>query len=709
MRQYELIEKVKSYQPSADEDSLIRAYVLASKVHHDQRRESGEPYFYHPTSVAQILIEYKMDADTIMAALLHDTVEDTPTAYQDIETLFSHQVADLVEGVTKLNKIQLIDEDAKQAQNFQELVLATSKDIRILMIKMADRLHNMRTLSACNAESKRKRIAMETLNIYVPLAERIGLHKIKTEMEDLCFQNLYPEAYQKVVKQLNDFESKGKNKINTLIRQFQKLLNDNKLKAEVIGRKKSPYSVWKKLQKHNGAIEEIFDIIGLRVLVKKIPDCYKALGIIHTNFHAIPGGRFKDYISNPKDSGYRSLHTSILGPNNQRLEIQIRTYEMNQEADFGLVAHWEYKQGFHRDAKQYQWMKELLDLIATAKNPKEFLEHTKMALYQDKIFVFSEQGQLFSLKRGATVLDFAYQMGVNLGNTCIGANVNGHKESIGYVLKDGESIHLLTGKVQPDKSWLNQVVTAQARSKILANLRQQQTNQKREEILSEIKKACDKAHLNFTKSDLKNCLKPLKYKSVEALLDDTAKEKITVQKILNTMYPNIKSTFYQRTLGLFKQFKKTPQIAPILGLAQKDKFTLGTCCHPVVGESIVAIETKKNQYVIHTRDCGVLGQYKKSPEKWVAVEWNLSDKNKNQQPARIQIIWKTGPKTMGSVLDCLTKQKVHVAHINTMAQTDKTTEVVADIQVKNSKHLKVVMEKLQKHPKIVSVAKENGQ
>ena len=354
MRQYELIEKVKSYQPSADEDALIRAYVLASKVHHDQRRESGEPYFYHPTSVAQILIEYKMDADTIVAALLHDTVEDTPTAYGNIETLFGHDVAELVEGVTKLTKIQLIDEDAKQAQNFQELVLATSKDIRILMIKMADRLHNMRTLDACKAPEKRKRVAMETLNIYVPLAERIGLHKIKTEMEDLCFQNLYPEAYQKITHQLADFENKGKNNLNSLIRLLKKLLLENHLNAEVIGRKKSPYSVWKKLQTHGNSMEDIFDLIGLRILVKKIPDCYKALGIIHTNFHAIPGGRFKDYISNPKDSGYRSLHTSILGPHNQRLEIQIRTFEMNEESDFGLVAHWMHAKR-PKNAHASQW------------------------------------------------------------------------------------------------------------------------------------------------------------------------------------------------------------------------------------------------------------------------------------------------------------------------------------------------------------------
>lgn len=709
MRQYELIEKVKSYQPSADEDALIRAYVLASKVHHDQRRESGEPYFYHPTSVAQILIEYKMDADTIVAALLHDTVEDTPTAYENIETLFGHDVAELVEGVTKLTKIQLVDEDAKQAQNFQELVLATSKDIRILMIKMADRLHNMRTLNVCKKIEKRKRVAMETLNIYVPLAERIGLHKIKTEMEDLCFQNLYPEAYQKVTKQLAEFEAKGKNNLNTLIRRLKKLLLDNHLKAEVIGRKKSPYSVWKKLQTHGNSMEDIFDLIGLRVLVKKIPDCYKALGIIHTHFHAIPGGRFKDYISNPKDSGYRSLHTCILGPHNQRLEIQIRTFEMNEESDFGLVAHWEYKQGFHRDAHQYQWMQELLELIRTAKNPKEFLEHTKLALYQDKIFIFSDKGLLYSLKRGATVLDFAYLADPKIGNKCIGAIVNGRKEELGYTLHDGDSVRVLTGKTEPEKKWLSMVTSANAKAQIVAVLRTQEINKKRAAVLDDFKKAAERAHIDFDKSDLKNGLKELKYKSVDNLLDDIVAEKLTVQKVLKTLHPSMQSSFYQRTLGLFRQFSKKAQTAPILGLSQKDSFVLGTCCHPVVGESIVAIKTGSHHYTIHTRDCATLSKYKKSPEKWVAVEWNLSPDNHYPQPARLKIVWKTGPATMGSVLDMLIRQKAQVVHMNTLAQTDKTTEVVTDIQVKDLAHLERVIRLLRQHSKVVSVLKENGQ
>lgn len=708
MRQYELIEQVKSYQPSADEDALVRAYVLASKVHYDQKRESGEPYFYHPTSVAQILVDYKMDADTIIAALLHDTVEDTPTAYHDIETLFGHDVAELVEGVTKLNQIQLVDETEKQAQNFQELVLATSKDIRILLIKMADRLHNMRTLFNCKAPEKRHRIAMETLNIYVPLAERIGLHKIKTEMEDLCFQNLYPEAYQDITNKLKEFMDKGKNSLDSLLKLFKKLLKDNHISAEVFARKKTPYSIWHKLQTHNYLMEEIFDLIGIRILVKTIPDCYKVLGLIHTRFHAIPGGRFKDYISNPKDSGYRSLHTCIIGPHEQRLEIQIRTFEMDEEANLGVMAHWQYKQGFHINTKKYEWMQELLELIKTAKSPSEFLEHTKMALYQDKIFLFTSKGKLYSLKKGATVLDFAYLQGVETGNTCVGAYVNGHKEAENYPLKNGQSVRfILNKKKETTQNTLNFVATAQARAKILSYLRSQEEQQTIQKVLEKIKKSAENAHLTFDKSELIPLVKQLKYKNTHALLLDVSKGKVSVRKILTLLHPNMTSSLYQKTLDLIHQWANKPKTAAILGLKSTDKFTLAPCCHPVVGESIVAIGTGKNHYMIHTRDCPTLSKYKKTPEKWVAVEWNLSN-NKNKQPARLKIIWKTGPATMGEIISLLNKQKAQIVHMNTMDQTDKTTEIMADIQVKNNEHLYQVIEALRQHKKIIQIQRESG-
>ena len=709
MRQYELIEKVKSYDKNADEDALARAYVLASKVHHDQRRESGEPYFYHPTSVAQILTEYKMDADTIIAALLHDTVEDTPTAYEDIETLFGKSIADLVEGVTKLSKIQLVNEDIKQAQNFQELVLATSKDIRILMIKMADRLHNMRTLECCKSPAKRKRVATETMEIYAPLAERIGMHKVQIEMEDLAFRILQPEAYHKIQSQLKDMEAKGKIRLSRLISQIKTLLSKNRIKATVIGRTKMPYSIWKKLKTHHNSLEEIFDLTGLRILVKSIPECYQILGIIHTHFKMIPGGRFKDYISTPKDSGYRSLHTSVVGPNNQRLEIQIRTNEMNEEAEFGVAAHWEYKEGVKRDAKKYAWMRELLELIRTSKNPTEFLERTKTALYQDKIFCFSDKGAVYSLPKGATVRDFAYLFGTEMGNMCIGAVVNGKNKKPYELLNDGESVQLLKGKnITPNASWLKEVTTANSKSLINAYLRDKERREKEKKVRLELNKQADEYHFTFDEDELTQAAKTLGYADVSKLLLDLDKKKISYQRVLHTIHPEIKSSLYQRTLNLFHRLTKEEKTAPILGLKATDKFTLGTCCHPVVGESIVAISQKKNVFVIHTRECPALGKYKKYPDKWVAVEWNLSNKNNNPQPARLKIIWKTGPSTMGQVLGLLDKNKADVVHMNTLAQNDKSTEIMADIQVKNQKHLIHVLDELKHHPQVISVVKESG-
>lgn len=709
MRQYELIEKVKSYDKNADEDALARAYVLASKVHYDQRRESGEPYFYHPTSVAQILTEYKMDCDTIIAALLHDTVEDTPTAYEDIEILFGKDIANLVEGVTKLSKIQLIGEDFKQAQNFQELVLATSKDIRILMIKMADRLHNMRTLGYCKDPAKRRRVAQETMDIYAPLAERIGMHKIQIEMENIAFQTLYPDAYQNIQKQLDGLKAKGQLKLNKLIRQIKTLLSKNRIKANVIGRKKMPYSIWKKLKTHDNSLEEIFDLIGLRILVKTIPECYKVLGIIHTNYKMIPGGRFKDYISTPKDSGYQSIHTSVICQDNQRLEIQIRTFDMQEEAEFGVAAHWEYKEGKHKDAKKYAWMRELLELIRTSKTPTEFLERTKISLYQDKIFCFSDKGKVYSLPKGSTVRDFAYLFGTESGNNCIGAVVNGQKKKPSDILADGVSIHLLKGKnITIDNKWLNEVKTANAKALLSSYLDQKKQKEIEKEVREELSEYAGKYHLSLSEEDLQHAVRQLDYRSISQLLTDLKRQKISYQRVLQTVHPEIKSSFYQRTLSLIRSWTKRNQIAPILGLKPTDKFNFGTCCHPVVGESIVAIRQKKNTYVIHRRDCSELSRYKKSPEKWIAVEWNLSDKNNNPQPARLKILWKTGSSTMKQILTVFDQENVDILHMNTLAQNDNATEIVADIQVRHQEHLNDFIEELKKHPKIISVSKESG-
>ena len=465
MRADEIVESVKRYDKKADLESLRRACLFAEKMHHEQRRETGEQYFIHPLAVAEILLEYKMDAETIIAALLHDTVEDTPASYESIRALFGKSVAVLVQGLTKLESYQLQSTASEQAENFQKLILASSKDIRILLIKLADRLHNMRTLGICSAEKKRRK-AQETMDIYVPLAERLGLHKIKTELEDLSFRELNPSAYANITKKLEEMQSKHKTDVASVIKEIEKTLAQNKIKGRMMGRVKMPYSLWHKLQKHDNEMAAIFDVVGVRVIVKNIQDCYRVLGLVHSLYRAIPG-RFKDYISTPKDSGYRSLQTSVLTSKGVFLEIQIRTEEMEDEAMYGIAAHWSYKQGVKYDGRQLPWMKEFLNLISDSQSPAEFLKRAKLHMYTDKLFCFDAQGMLYSLPQGATVLDFACYQGSKVALKCVSCEVNEKSVPLNTALKDGDKVVFrLSSKIVAEKGWMKIVTTAYARTLI---------------------------------------------------------------------------------------------------------------------------------------------------------------------------------------------------------------------------------------------------
>lgn len=467
MRPDELIRVVRSYDKQADVNALKRACMFAEKMHHDQHRESGEKYLIHPLAVAEILTEYKLDCSSVVAALLHDTVEDTPASYESVKALFGKNVADLVQGLTKLENFQLQSSETGQAENFQKLILASSKDIRILLIKLADRLHNMRTLGVCSDEKQRRK-AKETMDIYVPLAERLGLHKIKNEMEDLAFRSLNPSAYANITKRLNEVQNKQKTNVRSVLQELDKMLRQNKIKGRVLGRVKMPYSLWRKLQKYSNEMASIFDILGFRVVVTNVADCYRVLGLVHGMYKAVPG-RFKDYISTPKDSGYRSLQTSVMAPKGIPLEIQIRTEEMEDEAMFGIAAHWSYKQGVKYDGRNFPWMKEFLNLIAQSKSPGEFLRRAKLHLYADKLFCFDAKGKLYSLPQGATALDFACYQGSKVALKCRGVEINDEEKSLGTVLNDGDKVKFqLASSIVAEKDWLKIVKTGQGRT-ILEN------------------------------------------------------------------------------------------------------------------------------------------------------------------------------------------------------------------------------------------------
>ncbi|MGB9041591.1 MAG: RelA/SpoT family protein, partial [Pseudolabrys sp.] len=430
MRQYDLIERVRRYNPDTNEALLNRAYVYAMKAHGEQRRASGDPYFSHPIEVAAILTDLKLDDATIAAALLHDTIEDTEATRAEIDSLFGHDIGTLVEGLTKLKKLDLVTKEAKQAENLRKLLLAIADDVRVLLIKLADRLHNMRTLDYMPPEARR-RAAEETLEIYAPLAGRMGMHEMREELDDLAFRELYPEAYEVVSARLNSLTERSKVLISEIEKQLTKKLADRGIEAKVVGRRKRAYSIWRKMERKSVGFEQLSDIFGFRVVVKTLADCYQALGIVHSTWPMVPG-RFKDYISTPKGNDYRSIHTTVIGPSKQRVELQIRTVEMHEIAEYGIAAHALYKDNvgsptelLSRESTAYAWLRRTIELLAEGSNPEEFLEHTKLELFHDQVFCFTPKGKLIALPRQANVIDFAYAVHTDVGNSAVGCKING--------------------------------------------------------------------------------------------------------------------------------------------------------------------------------------------------------------------------------------------------------------------------------------------
>ena len=467
IRQYELVETVKSYDNNADEEALNKAYVFAMKAHGAQTRASGAPYFSHPLEVAGILTDYKLDTKSIITALLHDTVEDTDVTPDDIRSHFGEEISHLVDGVTKLTQIELQSDQSDQAENFRKLVLAMSEDIRVLLVKLADRLHNMRTLHFIDSQSKRQRIALETMEIYAPLAERIGMQEMKNELEDLAFAVLNEEARDSITARLQFLKDEGRDNVASIVEELRSTLESENLRASVTGREKTPYSIWRKTQKKNVSFEQIADIIAFRIIVKNKEECYRALGIIHGTYNVVPG-RIKDFISTPKPNGYKALHTSIIGPDRHRIEIQIRTQEMHEIAEYGVAAHWHYKQATSiRSGREFRWMRELLEILDQAANPDDFLENTKLEMYPDQVFCFTPVGDVIVLPSRATPVDFAYAVHSEIGDHCVGAKINSRSMPLRTELENGDQVEIITSKAQsPSPIWENFVVTGKARAHI---------------------------------------------------------------------------------------------------------------------------------------------------------------------------------------------------------------------------------------------------
>src|SRR5215475_5018832 len=547
MRQYDLVDRVKKYNPKADEDLLNRAYVYAMKAHGEQTRASGDPYFSHPLEVAAILTDHKLDDATIAAALLHDTIEDTEATRAEIDQLFGKDIGKLVDGLTKLKKLDLVTREAKQAENLRKLLLAIADDVRVLLVKLADRLHNMRTLAHVPPD-KRRRIAEETLDIYAPLAARMGMYEMREELEDLSFRELNPEAWEVVNERLEAVAARNSDLIGEIEQQLARKLADRGIAARVSGRRKPAYSVWRKMERKAVGFEQLSDIFGFRVVVKTLAECYQALGIVHTSWRVVPG-RFKDYISNPKQNDYRSIHTTVIGPRNQRVELQLRTEEMHQIAEYGIAAHALYKDGIgsptemlSRESNAYAWLRRTIELLAEGSNPEEFLEHTKLELFHDQVFCFTPKGKLIALPRNATPIDFAYAVHTDIGNHAVGCKINGKIAPLASELQNGDEVEILTSKAQlaPPAAWESLVATGKARAAMRRATRQAVRTQHAELGRRIVERMCQRAKREYSDDNLSGALPRLARHSIEDVFAAVGRGEMKASDVIRAMHPDYK-------------------------------------------------------------------------------------------------------------------------------------------------------------------------
>ncbi len=712
MRQYELVERVKSYDPNADEDALNRAYVFSMKAHGTQMRDSGDPYFSHPVEVAGILSRMRLDSASIITGLLHDTVEDTLATLKDIQSVFGEEIARLVDGVTKLSQIELQSDKSRQAENFRKLVLAMSEDIRVLLVKLADRLHNMRTLDHVSNEEKRTRIARETMEIYAPLAERIGIRDWKDELEDLAFREINADAHVSITKRLEFLRNRGGNVVERVMDELHRTLADAGVKAEVVGREKKPYSIWRKMQKKDVGFEQLSDIMAFRVIVTDIEECYRALGTIHNNYRLVPG-RFKDYISIPKPNGYRSLHTGVIGPENQRIEVQIRATDMHEVAEFGVAAHWQYKQGAGQtEGKQYRWLRQLLEILEQAAEPEEFLEHTKLEMFSDQVFCFSPKGDLYALPHGSSPVDFAFAVHTEVGNTCVGAKINGRIVPLRSRLRNGDQVDIITSRAQtPSPTWEAFVVTGKARACIRRFVRSQQRSQYITLGREIVAKSFRQDGYDLTEKAVKGVLKKLDFQDVDDLHAAVGEGQLTGRDVLWAVFPGArKKAKSQKVVPInrAKRTKKSDFAVPIRGLIPGMAMHFAGCCHPLPGDRIVGIVTTGKGVTVHTIDCETLESFADMPERWLDVSWDVDEENPEVHLGRIHVVIANEPGSLGTLSTVIGRDGGNISNLKIVHRSIDFFEMVIDIEVSDVKHLTDIMAALRATQVINSVERARG-
>ena len=717
LRQFELVEAVRAYDPTADEALLNRAYVYAMKMHGSQLRASGDPYFAHPIQVAGILTDYRLDTATIVTALLHDVVEDTAATRDDIAERFGEEVASLVEGVTKLSRLELQAEHTRQAENLRKFILAISKDVRVLLVKLADRLHNMRTLKHVKPE-KRERISRETLEVYAPLGRSIGIHSIASELEELAFEHLNPTARTAIERRLEALKLEHGRAIDGVSREVERVLREAGVRAKVFGRQKTPYSIWRKLQRKSVGFSSLSDIYGFRVIVEAEDDCYRALGVIHRAWPMVPE-RFKDFISTPKSNNYRSLHTTVVGPSGLRIEMQIRTEPMDRVAEDGVAAHWAYKNksyGFDKEAMEQdggrdplQNLRHLVQVIEHGEGGEDWVEHAKLEMYLEQVFVFTPKGSLITLPRGGMPLDFAYAVHTEVGDTAVGVKINGELKPMRTQLQNGDVVEIVRGaKREIPVDWRSLTITGRARSAIRRHIRTSERGEFQKLGRATLDQTLSRAGKTLAEVSLKAMLETFAFASEDDLYEAIGRGRVSAAKVGETLFPALK--------GRLKAGPDRKRIADEQarlfvrggGLTPGISVHFGHCCSPVPGDRIVGILEPEAGLTVHTIDCQQLAEFADDDSVWQDLQWTPQAEQGAVAAARIRATIKNAPGVLGQVTTLIGDAGGNIINLVMSHRQQDFFDVDIDMEVEDAKHATTIMAALRTNPSVDTVERARG-
>jgi GTP diphosphokinase / guanosine-3',5'-bis(diphosphate) 3'-diphosphatase len=692
----DLIALVRNYNPRSNADLIRKAYAYGFKMHDGQMRKSGEPYFTHPVAVAAILTEQRLDDATIITALLHDTIEDTRSTYTDISAMFGEEVAELVDGVTKLTNLQLSSTETQQAENFRKLFMAMSKDLRVILVKLGDRLHNMRTIRSMNPDKQAQK-ARETMEIYAPLAGRMGMQWMREELEDLSFKVLNPEARNSIMRRFLTLQREAGDVVHKITGDIRHELEKAQIEADVFGRAKKPYSIWRKMQEKDLAFSRLSDIYGFRVICGSVADCYRIMGVIHQRWRAVPG-RFKDYISQPKTNGYRSIHTTVSGRDGKRVEVQIRTQEMNEVAEAGVAAHWSYREGVRAKnpfaVDPAKWIATLTERLDEG-DTDEFLENVKLEMYSDQVFCFTPKGDVIQLPRGATPLDYAYAIHTRIGNSCVSAKIDGIRVPLWTRLKNGQSVEIITAEGQrPQSSWIDIVTTGRAKAAIRRSLREEDRGRFVKLGVELARAAFDHVGKKATDKALRTAAKMLGLSDENDLLARLGSAELTARRVVETLYPDLAQAVAE----------EVDAKRPVVGLTADQSFKRAQCCQPVPGERIVGITYRGQGVIVHAIDCPALEEFENQTGRWVDLQWH-SGRHAPVYTISMDVTISNDSGVLGRICTLIGEQKANISDLRFTDRKPDFYRLLIDADLRDVEHLHMVMTALEAETDVAQISR----